>query len=207
MYLVTPTKGTHILLPQLIMQIVSFIHGAFHLKLLCGNTIYFSAHTFSSKFFQVSSIIIFNGRRSNHQKLLKMFCGVSIWLKIHKCNRGTQHLKAPFPRILQWLSDNMVLANIAAKGLIWVCSYSTNAFAAFKLMTPISDGKGTKLNMAKATSLYRSFPSFPSSTFFFILASMAFHLNPPLVNLHWLIFPKHNNRNTLKAVFSNLCLK
>jgi hypothetical protein len=61
--------------------------------------------------------------------------------------------------------------------------------------------------MEKATSLYHSFPSFPSSEFFFILALMAFHLNPPLATLHWLIFPKHNNQITLEAIFSNLYLK
>jgi len=71
MYPVIPTRGTHILQPQLIMETVSFIYGAFHLKLHCKNVAYFSTHAFSSKFYKVSSIIIFNGQSSNHQKLLK----------------------------------------------------------------------------------------------------------------------------------------
>ena len=93
MYPVILIRGTHILLPKLIMQTVSFIYGAFHLKLLCNNVVYFSTHAFSSKFYKVSSIIIFNGRRSNHQKLLKISLGVLMWSAIHRCNNGTQHLK------------------------------------------------------------------------------------------------------------------
>jgi hypothetical protein len=99
---------------------------------------------------------------------------------IHKYNIGLQHLMAPFPCILQWLSDSMVLAKIAEEGLIRSYSYSTKTFAASKLMTPILDGNNTSPKMAKATNLYRSSPNLPSSTFFFILASMTFHLKPPI---------------------------
>jgi len=91
---------------------------------------------------------------------------------------------APFPCILQWLSDNMVLAKIAKEGLIRSYSYSTKTFAASKLMTPISDGNNTSPKMAKATYLYRSSPNLPSSAFFFIPASMNFHLKPPSATLH-----------------------
>jgi len=166
MYPITPIRGTHILVPQLIIQIASFIPNGFHLKLFCGTVTYFSNHTSSSRFFQVSSIIIFNGRRSNQQKLLKIFLGVLIWLMIHRCTIGTQHLIAHFPCILQWLIDSMVLAKILTEGLIRSHSYFIKVFVASKLMTPISDGNKTYPNIAKATSLYRSSPNLPSSTFF-----------------------------------------
>jgi hypothetical protein len=107
------------------------------LKLLCGSVAYFFIHAFSSQCLQVSSIVTFSGQRSNHQKLLKMSLGVLIWLIIHKYNIRTQHLIAPLPFIMQWLSDNMVSAKIAEEGLIRSCSYSKKTLAASKLMTPI----------------------------------------------------------------------
>lgn len=206
MYLITPIRGTHILLPQLIIQTASFIHDGFHLKLFCGTVTYFSTHASSFRFFQVSSIIIFNGRRLNHKKLLKIFLGVLIWLMIHRCIIGTQHLIAHFPCILQWLIDSMVLAKIVTEGLIRLHSYFIKVFVASKLMTPISYGNRTNPSIAKATSLYRSSPNLPSSTFFFIWASMIFHLNPPLATPHRLIFPKHNNLTTFEVVSSNFLL-
>ena len=108
-----------------------------------------------------------------------MSLGVSIWLIIYKYNIGMQHLMAPFPCVLQWLSDNMVSPKIADEGLIQSRSYSMKTLAASKLMTPISDGNNTSPKMAKATNLYRSSPNLPSSAFFFIRASMTFHLKPP----------------------------
>ena len=158
--------------------------------------VYFFTHAFSSKFFQVSSIIIFNGWWPNHQKLLKIVLSISMWLIIHRRNIGTQYLLALFPCILQWLSDSMVLTKIAVKSLIWWCSNFMNAFASYKLMTPFSDGNKFNPDIVKATSLYHSSPNFPFSTFFFIIASIVFRLNPPLVTLYWLIFSKHNNLTT-----------
>ena len=54
--------------------------------------------------------------------------------------------------------------------------------------------------MAKATNWYHSFPNLPSSKFFFILASITFHLKPLLAILHWLILPRPNNFTTSVAV-------
>ena len=162
------------LLPQLIIQDVSFIQGPFHLKLLFGNAIYFSTHVFSSRFFQVSPIMIFNGRRSSHQKLLKISLGVLIWLMLHRYNIRTRHLMTPFPCILQW----MVLTKITTKMLILVWSYSMNAFATSTLMSPASDENKTSLNIAKTLScivcflifsllcfcFHSSFNTFPSKS-------------------------------------------
>jgi hypothetical protein len=53
MYPIIPIRETHILLPQLIIQTMLLIQGAFHMKLICGNATYFSTHGSSSKFFQV----------------------------------------------------------------------------------------------------------------------------------------------------------
>jgi len=100
-----------------------------------------------------------------------------------------QHLMAPFTCVLQWLSDNMVSPKMAEEGLILSRSYSMKTLAASKLMTPISEGNNTSPKMAKATNLYRSSPNLPFSEFFFIRASMTFHLKPPSTTLHWLIFP------------------
>jgi hypothetical protein len=72
----------------------------------------------------------------------------------------------------------MVSAKTVAKRLIRLCSYSMKAFTTSKLMTLISDRNKTNPNMEKASSLYHSSHNFPSSTFFLILASMTFHLNP-----------------------------
>jgi len=114
---------------------------------------------------------------------------------------------APFPCVLQWLSDNMVLPKIAEDGLIRLCSYSMKTFAASKLMTPISNGNNTSSKMAKATNLYCSPPNLPSSTFFFIRASMTFLLKPPSAILHWLIFPRPNNLTTSEVMSSNLRMR
>ena len=54
-----------------------------------------------------------------------------------------QHLMAPFPCVLQWLSDNMVSPKMADEGLIRSRSYSMKTLAASKLMTPISEGNNT----------------------------------------------------------------
>ena len=189
MYPVISIRGTHILLPQLIVQMTLFIHGAFHLKLLCGNMKYLSIYAFSSQFFQVLSMVIFNGLRSNHQKLLKMSLGISIWLIIYKYNIRMQHLMTLFPCILQWLSDSMVSAKIAKEGLIRSCSYSMKAFAASKLVTLILDGNNTRQKMVKAANLYCSSPNLPSLTFLFIRASMTFHLKAPLATYIGWSFP------------------
>jgi len=114
---------------------------------------------------------------------------------------------APFPCILQWLSDNMVSPKMADEGSIRSRSYSMKTLAASKLMPPISEGNNTSPKMAKATNLYRSSPNLPSSAFFFIQASMTFHLKPPSATLHWLIFPKPNKLTTSEAVSLNLRLR
>ena len=125
---------------------------------------------------------------------------------IYKYNIGTQHLIAPFPCMLQWLTDNMVSAKIIAEGLIRSCLYFIKAFAASKL-TLILDGNKTKPNMAKTTNPYRSSPNLPFLAFFFILASITFHLNPPSTTLHWLILPKHNKLTTFEVMSLNFCLR
>jgi len=204
MYPVISIRGTHILLPQLIVQMMLFIHGAFHLKVLCGNMEYLFIYAFSSQLFLVSSMVIFNGLRSNHQKLLKMSLDISIWLIIYKYNIRMQHLMAHFPLILQWLSDSTVSAKITKEGLIWSYSYSIKAFAASKLMTLILDGNNTRPKMAKATNLYCLSPNLPSSTFFFIRASMTFHLKPPLATYICWSFPDLINWLPLKICFKFL---
>jgi len=205
MYPTTQIKRTFILLSELIKQTALFIHRAFHLKFLYGNAVCLSINAFSSKFFQASSIVIFNGRSSNHQKLLKISLSVLIWLIIHKCNIGTQHLMALFPCILQWLSDSMVSSKITAERWIRSCLYFMKAFVvASKLMASILCGNRTKTNMVKATSFYCSSPNLPSLAFFFILALMILHLNPSSATLHWLIFPKCNKLTIFEVVSFNM---
>jgi len=137
-----------------------------------------------------------------NQKLLKMSLSILIWLIIYKYNIRMQHLMAPFPCILQWLSDSTVSAKIAKEGLIRSCLYSMKAFATSKLMTLILDRSNTRPKMAKATNLYCSSPNLPSSIFFFIRASMTFHLKPPLATYIGWSFP-----DLINWLPSKICFK
>jgi hypothetical protein len=94
-------------------------------------------------------------------------------------NNGTQHLIEPFPAFLQWLSDKKVSAKIAAEGLILVFSYSTNKFAASRLMIPVVEGHKISPNIPKANILYPSNLALGLDFLAISNSSSRFHLRPP----------------------------